>query len=291
MADESYAQQFSRTFSVPYEQLDTASPLPKPSNEAQAREPFARRAPFSRVWATLMRPVLGRAWSTTDVGRLTFFSLTHVALVLAPTLFFSWRNLAVAFIAYCMGGMGITYSYHRQLAHRSFRTPKWLEYLAAYVGAMFAVQGAPMEWVSDHRCRRCRPHPTRIRCSDRCRLSPLHPLVTSAAPAAFAAAATPAAPAAPYVASAAPTLGALYRLRPLFTGSPTPVPSSLPSAAVHRYHHLHTETPLDPHSSYEGFWWSHVGWMLDSEIYNARCGDRRNVRSTPFPPFPLHQTP
>jgi len=40
----------------------------------------------------------------------------------------------------------------RQLAHRAFKTPKWLEYTAAYVGAMFAVQGAPMEWVSDHRC-------------------------------------------------------------------------------------------------------------------------------------------
>lgn len=200
VADESYAQQYERTFSVPYDQVDTSSPLPKPSNEAQAREPFARRAPFSRVWGTLMRPVLGRTWSTTDIGRLAFFSLTHVALVLAPTLFFSWRNLAVAFLAYCMGGMGITYSYHRQLAHRSFRTPKWLEYVAAYVGAMFAVQGAPMEWVSDH-----------------------------------------------------------------------------------RYHHLHTETPLDPHSSYEGFWWSHVGWMLDSEIYMARCGDRRNVRAAAVP--------
>ena len=63
----------------------------------------------------------------------------------------------------------------------------------------------------------------------------------------------------------------------------------------HRYHHLHTEPALDPHSSYEGaatppntalhrliprlypyvpgFYWSHLGWMLDAEVYEARCSD------------------
>lgn len=34
----------------------------------------------------------------------------------------------------------------------------------------------------------------------------------------------------------------------------------------HRYHHLHTDTPLDPHSPYEGFWWSHMGWLLDEKV-------------------------
>ena len=34
-------------------------------------------------------------------------------------------------------------------------------------------------------------------------------------------------------------------------------------ASSHRYHHLHTDTPLDPHSPYEGFWWSHMGWLLE----------------------------
>ena len=34
----------------------------------------------------------------------------------------------------------------------------------------------------------------------------------------------------------------------------------------HRYHHLHTDTPLDPHSPYEGFWWSHMGWLLDNKV-------------------------
>jgi len=34
----------------------------------------------------------------------------------------------------------------------------------------------------------------------------------------------------------------------------------------HRYHHLHCDTPLDPHSPYEGFWWSHMGWLLDNGV-------------------------
>lgn len=45
------------------------------------------------------------------------------------------------------GCLGITLSYHRQLSHRSFTTPKWLEYVFAYCGVM-AVQGDPLEWVS-----------------------------------------------------------------------------------------------------------------------------------------------
>jgi stearoyl-CoA desaturase (delta-9 desaturase) len=55
-------------------------------------------------------------------------------------------------------------------------------------------------------------------------------------------------------------------------------PRALPrTSARSRYHHLHTETPLDPHSSYEGFYWSHLGWMLDSDVYQQRCGDDSNV--------------
>lgn len=35
--------------------------------------------------------------------------------------------------------MGITLSFHRQISHRSFSTPKWLEYALAYCGVL-AVQ-------------------------------------------------------------------------------------------------------------------------------------------------------
>ena len=56
----------------------------------------------------------------------------------------------------------------------------------------------------------------------------------------------------------------------------------------HRYHHLHTETPLDPHSSYEGFYWSHLGWMLDEEVYQARCSNDRVVQDLNKQPFYQH---
>lgn len=36
-------------------------------------------------------------------------------------------------------------------------------------------------------------------------------------------------------------------------------------AGNHRYHHAHTDTPLDPHSPVQnGFWYAHVGWYLGS---------------------------
>ena len=66
--------------------------------------------------------------------------------------FFSWPMLAVQFLLYRASGMGITYSYHRQLAHKSFKSPKWLEYLASTCG-MMAFQGSPYEWVSDQYAR------------------------------------------------------------------------------------------------------------------------------------------
>lgn len=37
-------------------------------------------------------------------------------------------------------------------------------------------------------------------------------------------------------------------------------------AAHHRDHHKHSDTKLDPHSwREEGFWWSHVGWILSTK--------------------------
>jgi len=35
-------------------------------------------------------------------------------------------------------------------------------------------------------------------------------------------------------------------------------------AAHHRHHHRHADGPSDVHSPREGFWWSHVGWILSS---------------------------
>jgi len=198
---QSYREQFDELFAKP---LRTSQPVSKPSNEAQQLEPTARRVPFSNVFGTLCRRPGERPWTQVDWGRTIWFTVAHSMGVLAWTRFFTWRMLGLHFLVYCACGMGITYSYHRQLAHRSFKSPKWLEYMAAYCG-MMAVQGSPIDWVSDH-----------------------------------------------------------------------------------RYHHLHTETPLDPHSSYEGFYWSHLGWMLDSKVYEQRCGNQGNVADLSKQPFYQH---
>ncbi len=32
---------------------------------------------------------------------------------------------------------------------------------------------------------------------------------------------------------------------------------------LHRQHHKFSDTKRDPHNSHRGFWWSHIGWMLE----------------------------
>ena len=140
---------------------------------------------LSDVFATLKRKLFRRDWAATDKTYAAFMAVIHGMCLLAPFTF-SWSMFTLFVVTYILTGcLGITLSFHRQLSHRSFATPKWLEYALAYCGVM-AVQGDPIEWASSH-----------------------------------------------------------------------------------RYHHLHTDTPLDPHSPYEGFWWSHMGWLLDNEVRSS----------------------
>ena len=37
----------------------------------------------------------------------------------------------------------------------------------------------------------------------------------------------------------------------------------IPWVATHRIHHMHTDQDGDPHSPSHGFWWSHLGWILN----------------------------
>ena len=135
-----------------------------------------------------------RTWSGLDVVYTAHMVVMHAACLLAPATF-SWSALACFAVMYFLTGcIGITFSFHRQLSHKSFVTPKWLEYAAAYCGVL-AVQGDPIEWVSSH-----------------------------------------------------------------------------------RHHHAQCDTPADPHTPYEGFWWSHMGWLLDSDATLARVANRSNAQ-------------
>ncbi len=70
------------------------------------------------------------------------------------------------------------------------------------------------------------------------------------------------------------------------THPPTHPPA--PQVSSHRYHHLHCDTPLDPHSPYEGFWWSHMGWLLDHTHTDERVCDRTNASDLAAQPFYVH---
>ena len=47
-------------------------------------------------------------------------------------------------------GWGIGMGYHRLHTHRSYKVPKWLDYLFAVCGSM-TLQGGPISWVATHR--------------------------------------------------------------------------------------------------------------------------------------------
>ncbi len=109
-----------------------------------------------------------------------FFVGLHIGAVFAfLPMFFSWKGVGVALLLYWVtGGLGITLGFHRLVTHRSFQTPKWLEYFLMFCGTL-ACQGGPIEWIG-----------------------------------------------------------------------------------THRMHHLYSDQQLDPHDSNQGFWWSHMGWLI-----------------------------
>ncbi|CAO2829213.1 unnamed protein product [Amaranthus hypochondriacus] len=91
-----------------------------------------------------------RKWNSIDVGNLCAIIVLHALALFAPFTF-SWGSVTLAAVTYFVTGcLGVTLSYHRNLTHRSFKLPKWLEYIFAYCGVL-ALQGDPIGWVSTHR--------------------------------------------------------------------------------------------------------------------------------------------
>jgi stearoyl-CoA desaturase (delta-9 desaturase) len=77
------------------------------------------------------------------------WSVIHIGVVLAPFTF-SWSGLVVCLTLYLLVGLGVTMGYHRLLTHRSFQTPRPVEYVLALLGSL-ANQGGPLQWVAVHR--------------------------------------------------------------------------------------------------------------------------------------------
>src|ERR1017187_1286311 len=81
---------------------------------------------------------------------VTVFTVFHVGAI-ASSFFFSWPAFFTALVLYWVSlSLGIGMGYHRLLTHRSYKSPKWIEYFLATCGTL-ALQGGPMFWVAAHR--------------------------------------------------------------------------------------------------------------------------------------------
>ncbi|XP_062009357.1 palmitoyl-monogalactosyldiacylglycerol delta-7 desaturase, chloroplastic-like isoform X2 [Rosa rugosa] len=87
------------------------------------------------AWLPLMvqKPVyfLGRQWNGVDIVNVFTLVAIHLLALLAP-FHFTWSAFWLGVALYYVTGVGVTISFHRNLAHRSFKLPKWLEYFFAY---------------------------------------------------------------------------------------------------------------------------------------------------------------
>ena len=79
------------------------------------------------------------------------FGAFHILALLTVIFLWDWKAIAVASVLYWMCiGWGIGMGYHRLHTHRSYRVPKWIEYLFGVCGTM-TLQGGPISWVATHR--------------------------------------------------------------------------------------------------------------------------------------------
>ena len=99
--------------------------------------------------ATMTNPLPKKAQRDYPVG--IALALIHIgALGIFLPAFFSWSAVAAAIVLYIATAMGITLGFHRLLTHRSLVVPRYVEYALTLVGTL-ALQGGPIEWVSQHR--------------------------------------------------------------------------------------------------------------------------------------------
>jgi stearoyl-CoA desaturase (delta-9 desaturase) len=90
-----------------------------------------------------------RRWTRLNWPHILWWSVIQAGVVLAPFTF-SWSALWVCLALYLVAGFGVTMGYHRLLTHRSFHTPRPVEYILAVLGSL-ANQGGPLQWVAVHR--------------------------------------------------------------------------------------------------------------------------------------------
>src|SRR5271170_1971132 len=125
--------------------------MPGVSLDTRGRHAMATLAARPRKAGT--PEVIAVVQAESDAFNWVFFVVIaafHLGAV-AAMFSFRWSSVGVFLVMWLLGqNVGIAISYHRQLTHRSFTTPKWLEYAMAVCGSM-ALQGSPTYWVAVHR--------------------------------------------------------------------------------------------------------------------------------------------
>jgi len=82
---------------------------------------------------------------------IAIFHLLAIAAIVQSSFQFQWSSVVVFLAMWIFAqNVGIGMSYHRQLTHRGYITPRWVEYVMAGCGTM-ALQGGPLYWVAVHR--------------------------------------------------------------------------------------------------------------------------------------------
>lgn len=194
----------------------------------------ARRIILSDVVVKRPRSVfLGRKWNSLDMGTAGVVLAMHFLSLFAPFQF-NWGAFWVAIVLYIVTGLfGITLSFHRNLSHRSFKVPKWLEYLFAYCGVQALQVGRiSMQFKKKNCCGICSWWFSENFFLFLCVCVGLQ-------------------------------------------GNP------IDWVSTHRYHHQFCDSERDPHSPNEGFWFSHMSWLFDTNSIIARVWKF----SLPFPVF------
>ncbi|KAG6422257.1 hypothetical protein SASPL_118822 [Salvia splendens] len=55
--------------------------------------------------------------------------------------------------------------------------------------------------------------------------------------------------------------------------------------STHRYHHQFVDSEKDPHSQIEGFWFSHMTWLFDTDQRNRERNNAKDLEKQPFYKF------
>jgi stearoyl-CoA desaturase (Delta-9 desaturase) len=97
---------------------------------------------------------LGRQPTGILIALWLFVIIPFAALVAAVPVAWGWGlnwiDVVLFVVFYLVAGFGIGAGFHRLLTHGSYKAKRWLRITLAIAGSL-AIEGAPTQWVADHR--------------------------------------------------------------------------------------------------------------------------------------------